>query len=297
MYGSYANISVQIELGNMAGSASTPAIDFHSGATLTDYDTRILSDTPTGVAGGGILRYIANGGHAFTGSISTDKTIYATQTINAVGGLYDVGSRVWSAATFDPTLKMTVMKNGITNQYGYIYAPNYQNLSASNQAYNSPIMIGEANLVATGGPAPGHIFNAPGITFLWNGYVANKIMMNTSGSLCWGNPNAEYFQHSTDGNIFGNAFGGWLTTWLSTYYLQKGNTMLQMAQLSDCTAVGGIALMKNVSGGAIGLNVLAAYYSIAWSDTTMANYGQPAGTWKSMGYVANGATGIFMRVS
>jgi len=48
--------SVGIELGRVDGTSSTPFIDFHSGSTAVDYDTRLISGNPTGVAGGGQLQ-------------------------------------------------------------------------------------------------------------------------------------------------------------------------------------------------------------------------------------------------
>jgi hypothetical protein len=44
-----------VEIGRVDGVASTPYIDFHSGATVVDYDTRIIASGGTGVAGGGTL--------------------------------------------------------------------------------------------------------------------------------------------------------------------------------------------------------------------------------------------------
>lgn len=48
-----------IEIGRVDGSASTPFIDFHAGATAVDYDARIVALTGTGVAGVGELAIIA----------------------------------------------------------------------------------------------------------------------------------------------------------------------------------------------------------------------------------------------
>lgn len=44
-----------IELGRVDGTASTPYIDFHAGATVVDYDARIIAQTGTGSSGGGTL--------------------------------------------------------------------------------------------------------------------------------------------------------------------------------------------------------------------------------------------------
>ena len=292
----YCNAS--IELGRMDGVASVPLIDFHAGATATDYDARIIGTTPTGVAGGGKLDYIANGGHAFSGAVTVTTTIYSGSTMNAAGGLYDNGSRAWSTANFDPNTKMrgTTGALGATNGVCSIAAARYDNFSVPQQVYNGAIEIREAGLVQTGGPAPAHIYNAPGISFYWAGHYISKLMINSTGNLCWGDPAGAYNQIAINGNINGGAWGGWLSDFLTNYFLQKGNTMAQIAQMSDCTAVGGIALMKNVVT-AIGLNQTVPASYIAWSDNTGGNYGAPQGTWKSMGYVAANASGIFMRIA
>jgi hypothetical protein len=44
-----------IEIGRKDGVSSTPYIDFHSGATAVDHDTRIIASGGTGVNGGGTL--------------------------------------------------------------------------------------------------------------------------------------------------------------------------------------------------------------------------------------------------
>lgn len=47
--------NAQIEHGRQDGIASTPLIDFHSGATAVDFDSRILASGGTGALGGGDL--------------------------------------------------------------------------------------------------------------------------------------------------------------------------------------------------------------------------------------------------
>ncbi|SOC90135.1 Phage tail repeat like [Rhizobium sp. AN5] len=49
--------SVAIEIGRTDGTASTPVLDFHSGATATDYDARIIASGGSGTAGGGSLSF------------------------------------------------------------------------------------------------------------------------------------------------------------------------------------------------------------------------------------------------
>lgn len=64
------------ELGRIDGTASTPYIDFHSGATATDYDARlIMTSGGSGVDGGGSLTLIHLGG---TGIVDAEQFITLT---------------------------------------------------------------------------------------------------------------------------------------------------------------------------------------------------------------------------
>lgn len=75
-FGNDANGS--IEIGKSNGSTSTPFIDFHSGATVVDYDVRLLASGGTGTSGGGTLTIGA-------ASLTTSGTFAATSTISASG--------------------------------------------------------------------------------------------------------------------------------------------------------------------------------------------------------------------
>jgi hypothetical protein len=68
-----------LELGNSTGTATTPFIDFHSGATAVDFDARILASGGTGTSGGGTLSYAA-ATHSFTGNITTNGNVLAGTT-------------------------------------------------------------------------------------------------------------------------------------------------------------------------------------------------------------------------
>jgi hypothetical protein len=72
----YAGTST-IEMGRTDGTASSPFIDFHSGATATDYDSRIMARNGNGTAGQGEIAFYA-------GSISfnSDISIPGTSDIN-----------------------------------------------------------------------------------------------------------------------------------------------------------------------------------------------------------------------
>lgn len=49
-----------LEIGRVDGVSSTPYIDFHSGATASDFDSRILATGGTGVSGQGTIQIVGN---------------------------------------------------------------------------------------------------------------------------------------------------------------------------------------------------------------------------------------------
>ena len=53
---SSANAGLEI---GQSGASNTPYVDFHSGATATDYDARLIASGGTGVAGAGALNVVA----------------------------------------------------------------------------------------------------------------------------------------------------------------------------------------------------------------------------------------------
>lgn len=53
--GASAAATTGIELGDTSGTATTPYIDFHSGATAVDYDARIIASGGSGSTGGGTI--------------------------------------------------------------------------------------------------------------------------------------------------------------------------------------------------------------------------------------------------
>jgi len=48
-------VDATLEIGHTGGTATTPFIDFHSGATSVDYDSRLIASNGTGTSGGGKL--------------------------------------------------------------------------------------------------------------------------------------------------------------------------------------------------------------------------------------------------
>jgi hypothetical protein len=75
--GSNYSGNANIEIGNISGSATSPYIDFHSGATATDYDCRLIALGGTGSTGGGSLYF---GGSAFSPYINTNGSYLGDST-------------------------------------------------------------------------------------------------------------------------------------------------------------------------------------------------------------------------
>lgn len=67
-----------VSIGNTAGVASTPYIDFNSGATAVDFDARIQSSGGSGVSGGGTLT-ITSANTIISGNLTINGT---TTTVN-----------------------------------------------------------------------------------------------------------------------------------------------------------------------------------------------------------------------
>jgi hypothetical protein len=78
-----------IELGKVDGTGTTPFIDFHAGATATDFDVRIIASGGTGVAGAGTLqiqggRFNLSTANVNLASIATATTIGANGAASAL---------------------------------------------------------------------------------------------------------------------------------------------------------------------------------------------------------------------
>jgi hypothetical protein len=361
-----------MELGNTLGSASTPFIDFHSGATAIDYDTRILSDTPNGVSGGGRLQYIAGAGHLFTGpgnfsslltatsgmiakaasagvsspyyfygeasqlrgciygmadnvlyfqagasitgltvnssgdagvgrnlsatgtimsgsSITAAGNLQASGTVNGVGGTYSNNSLCWSRADFNPNNKLDSNPTALAGTLGrYNVATGYQydNYTAANQVYNSGIELREQGLVQGAGPAPSHIYNSPGITFHWGGMAVNKLMMSSSGELCFGNPNGTFNRVSIGGDIWGTTWGSqYLSSWIAANCLTLTNFRSNLANLR-ATELGSFVQAAYVPAGPVGLGGGVVGSSLRNSSSQGSNPGAGLpGNYDCCGYI------------
>lgn len=99
------------EIGRVDGNASSPFIDFHSGATAVDYDVRLLATGGSGVAGGGTLAITAA-----TFTYNANAVLHAAGGTNLTGGFSATsdndGSK--SSGTYTPVFTEGNLKR-ITN--------------------------------------------------------------------------------------------------------------------------------------------------------------------------------------
>ncbi len=92
----YTTGNASLEMGRLDGISATPYIDFHSGATVTDYDSRIIAGGGNGTSAQGTLSIIAGGGLTLTGPITASNTINGTTIPTSATLLVtnDIGSTV-----------------------------------------------------------------------------------------------------------------------------------------------------------------------------------------------------------
>jgi hypothetical protein len=85
--------TASIEIGRIDGVASTPLIDFHSGAVATDYDARLFATGGNGASGNGILQVLAA---SFGGTALANAAEYISNS--APNKMLTPGA-AWAAAT------------------------------------------------------------------------------------------------------------------------------------------------------------------------------------------------------
>lgn len=226
------------------------------------------------------------------------NSVVVPGTFTANGGLYDAGSRVWTAATFNPASKLAA--SGATTVMGNmnsVCGVNYQNLSAANQVYNGAFEIRENGLVQNGGAAPGHIYNAPAITFHWGSTAVNKLMMNSAGSLCWGNPAGDPVRIDASGIIYGSAYGGTLSGWVDANYTPRGSFAAQAVASINAGTLGNVAFLYNQSGATQGNNAVLGGGSLQWTSHNAVGGVVGGGSWRCNGWTNNGGCTTWQRIA
>jgi hypothetical protein len=298
MYGTIGNFSVQLEIGNVAGSASTPAVDFHSGATVVDYDTRIISDTPNGVAGGGRMQYIANGGHLFTGELTT---------LAAHNG-YDIGGGAYAADYGRKAPFFVAVNKAAGSEYTPIIKAKGTWTAGPNPGgtwtMSQGMLTNGGNTMAWATVYCDNAGNAVSMTFNHTG-VLNVPAVASSGQIrgatlmsdgaMWTGAGASWVDAA--GNLYGSTWGGYLSNYLSNYFLQIGYLLNNIASQSQGGGVGSYTFAKNISGATQGTGILFSGTSLHYSDTAGNDFGAVAGVWRSMGATAHMACGVFLRIS
>ncbi|MNM46284.1 hypothetical protein D3C81_572210 [compost metagenome] len=273
--------NASIELGRIDGNASTPFIDFHSSATATDFDARIICDGGTGTLGGGRLTYTANAGHIFNGAVQ-------------IAALYSP----------NPVLPFYVGSGALGINVGQVLvSDNYADVGSvpSSGAYlkgrvvcgsttNSAMILGNTsnNLEVRNGGGTGDSGMAM-IAFHCTGLYAAKLGLRSDG----------YF-----------GLGGWsMDAW--RWYVTPAGAMvatsdvLSGAALRATSAVlvsgyncphagmgvgelGTFALCLLQGGGSVAVGQLVAGSNLLWAAASGHNGGVVNfGTWRVMGYVLN----------
>jgi len=109
--------NANIELG--AGSSNTPFIDFHSGSTSVDYDSRILASGGNGSSGNGTLDLYAaslrrNGVYTIFDS-SNVPDLWAIELLNSTGIAVRTTTNTWAQRTITAGSNITVTNgNGVS---------------------------------------------------------------------------------------------------------------------------------------------------------------------------------------
>jgi len=117
------NASVGFEIGYTGGSATTPYIDFHSGATAIDYDSRIIASGGNGTNGQGTLTYTA-ATNTFAGSVNTAFGLGLTGTTSPItlnGSAGTSGQVLASAGAGNTPTWVDRMSNPMTTAGDIIY--------------------------------------------------------------------------------------------------------------------------------------------------------------------------------
>jgi hypothetical protein len=106
-----------MEIGRIDGTVSLPHTDFHSGATPTDFDTRLIASGGTGSDGGGTFDIVSAALNAGPPGLTTavqragKQTLFvpatamykATAAAGPSAAQFAAGSSVWGYLAFDPT--------------------------------------------------------------------------------------------------------------------------------------------------------------------------------------------------
>lgn len=122
--GSGASIAEALEIGGQSGVANTPFIDFHSGATLADYDSRIIASGGNGTAGGGQLLLQATATNV-SGSLLAATAIQAGTSVYAGAGAAvfqadgNISGSIWVGGNLSSHITNQISSIGLLGQVAY----------------------------------------------------------------------------------------------------------------------------------------------------------------------------------
>ena len=193
-------VSGQLELGRNDGQASSPYVDFHSGATLCDFDSRIIATGGTGTSGNGNLTFIGSSIYCNASSLATDKTtlnIFESVVTTAYLLGAATNSRLGYSGTSTSTTNLSTGSVGSGNTKNLNLGTGGQAGSTTNviigsdYGTTSSVMTKGTFLVTNTGYTP-NIFSLAGCAIIWNKDA------NSSGST--------YFQNFRQGGSGGFVF-------------------------------------------------------------------------------------------
>lgn len=168
-----------LEIGRVDGVASTPYIDFHSGATLTDYDTRIAASGGNGTAGNGTLDITATnlskGGIAIPTISSTDTLSNKTLTTPTLSN--SLGSANAGVIAYDGNAGY--LTTSATHGRGVLPSV----LFASNTATKALAASTTANQPLFATPTTGALTVAANTTYIVDGYIILNTGTTTSKTI------------------------------------------------------------------------------------------------------------------
>ncbi|WYW04296.1 tail fiber protein [Pseudomonas phage vB_PpuP-Kompost-2] len=244
---------------------------------------------PAGSSVGGPLMQLKRDGTAaaFPGSLSATA-------------VYDNNNRVWSSGNFNPDNKLACVGAGVNGTRNQIAGQTYNLFSAANQVYVAGLEIRENGLVGSGGPSPGHPYNAPSITFHWGATNVQKLFMNAQAHLCWGNPANQYCLYSSDGNVHGSVYGGWITNYIyntandRAYAWAMDSGAAGVTAVNNWAGVGGYGFCRTGVTATYGVDVAGGNLTFG---STGANGGGVPGVWRSLGWAGGGNHTLFIRIA
>lgn len=228
-----------IELGRQDGTASTPYVDFHSGATAADYDSRLIASGGSGASGGGTLAFV---GVSFTPTTAAGATL-GTSSLPWGEGFFRVDGTSVAQLSLDNNTANARSSIVLTNQASNvmdlawesteawvrtqgsvpftIYTNNSQRWQVTSSGHFVSLSDNTYDIGANGASRPRDLYVAGAGTF-GNGVSATGVINASSNYSISGNQVVSARQTGW------SAFTG--TTNIGTVYATGTITLVQLAQ-------------------------------------------------------------------